>query len=100
MNFGNNFQPTLKDLVYAQKQINDSNQTIPNAPKWYEMQQNMSLGSNGVDRVRSLWKIQTRLRGTNFWTSSERFALSFVGQLNGHKCTQTVWNAPKHEFRV
>ena len=24
MNFGNNFQPTLKDLVYGQKQINDS----------------------------------------------------------------------------
>ena len=64
------------------------------------MQQNMSLVSNGVNRVRSLRKIPTRLRGTNFWTSSERFALSFVGQLNGPKCTQTVQNAPKHEFRV
>ena len=27
------------------------NQMIPNAPKWYETHQNMSLGSNGVDRV-------------------------------------------------
>ena len=60
----------------------------------------MSLGSNGVDRVRSLRKIPTRLRGTNFWTSSEHFALSFVGQLNGPKYTQTVRIAPKHEFRV
>ena len=24
MNFNNNFQPTLKDLVYGQKQINDN----------------------------------------------------------------------------
>jgi len=60
----------------------------------------MSLGSNGVDRVRTLRKIPMRFRGTNFWTSSERFALSFVGQHNGPKCTQTVRNEPKHEFRV
>ena len=34
-----------------------SNKTLPNAPKYYEMHQNMSLGSNGVDRVHSLRKI-------------------------------------------
>ena len=34
-----------------------SNETIQNAPKHYEMHQIMSLGPNGVDRVRSLWKI-------------------------------------------
>ena len=39
-------------------------------------------------------------RGTNFCTSSERFAPSFVRQLNGPKCTQMVRNTPKHEFRV
>src|SRR6185503_5381730 len=49
-----------------------------NAPKWYEMHQNMSLGSNGVDRVGSLRKILTRLRGTNFCISSARFAPSFI----------------------
>jgi len=32
---------------------------IPNAPKHYETHQNLSLGSNGVDEVRSLRKIQT-----------------------------------------
>ena len=32
---------------------------IPNAPEHYEMQQNMSLGSNGVDQVRWLRKITT-----------------------------------------
>ena len=59
------------------------NLTIPNAPKWYETHQNMSLGSNGVDRVRSLQKIPTRLRGTNFCTSLARFALSFITQQKG-----------------
>src|SRR6185312_3323421 len=52
--------------------------------------QNMSLGSNGVDRVLSLQKIPMRLRGINFCTSSARFAPSFVRQPNGPKCTQTV----------
>jgi len=62
--------------------------------------QNISLGSNGVDRVRSLQKIPTRLHGTNFGTSSARFAPSFVKQPNGSGCTQILRNAPKHQFRV
>src|SRR6185312_6333162 len=73
---------------------------VPNAPKWYEMHQNVSLGSNGVDRVRLLRKIPKRLRGTNFCTTSARFAPSFVRQPNGHECTQIVRNTPKHQFRV
>ena len=43
------------------------------------------------------------LRGTNFcinFTNSPRFAPSFMQLRNDHKCTQTLWNAPKHEFRV
>ena len=60
----------------------------------------MSLGSHGVDRVLSLRKIPTRLCGTNFCSSSECFASSFARQPNGCKCTKTVQNAPKHEFRV
>ena len=74
--------------------------TVPNATKLYEMHQNVSLGSNGVDRVHSLRKIPTRLRGTNFCTSSARFAPSFVRQTNGPECTQIVRNAPKRQFRV
>ena len=45
-------------------------------------------------------KIPTRLRGTNFCTSSACFVPSFVRQPNGPKCTQIVQNAPKHQFRV
>ena len=51
-------------------------------------------------RVCSLRKIPTRLRGTNFCTSSARCALSFVSQLNGPECTQIVRNTPKRHFRV
>ena len=64
------------------------------------MHQNISLGSNGVDRVRSLRKIPTRLCGSKFCPSSACFAPSFVRQTNGRKCTQIVRNAPKCQFRV
>ena len=73
---------------------------VPNAPKLYETHRNKSLGSNGVDRVRSLRKIPKRLRGTNFCSSSVRFAPSFVSQPNSLQCTKIVRKAPKHEFRV
>ena len=69
-----------------------SNETLPNAPKYYETHQNISLGSNGVDRVRSLWKIQMRFSGTNFCincTSSARFVSSLLQY-------KTIQNAQKH----
>ena len=75
----------------------------PNGPECTQIvrkHQNISLGSNGVDRVRSLRKIPMRLRGTNFCTSSARFAPSFVRQPNGPECTQIVLNASKHQFRL
>jgi len=62
-------------------QASCSNETIQNAHKHYEMQQYMSLGSNGMGRVHSLRKIPKRLHGTNLCincTSSTHFALSFV----------------------
>src|SRR6185312_6579801 len=80
--------------------VSKGNQTVPNAPKYYETHQNASLGSNGVDRVRSLQIIPMRPRGTNFCTSSARFAPSFVRHPNGPECTQIVRNAPKRQFRV
>src|SRR6185503_5781443 len=58
-----------------------SNEMVPNAPNHYETQQKFSLGSNGVDQVRSLGKLPTQLRGTNFCincTSSDHFALSLL----------------------
>ena len=72
-------------------------------PKHNETYQNMILGSNGVDWVRSLRKIPTLLRGTYFCinsTSSHCFAPSFMQLRNDPKCTQTLFNTPKQEFRV
>ena len=66
------FQPSIL------KQRNDPkcSQTLRNKTK-----QNMSLGSNGVDRVHPLRKIRTRLHGTNFCINcniSAHFAPSFL----------------------
>ena len=38
------------------QQVLCNSETVPNAPKQKETNQNMSLGSNGVDRERSLQK--------------------------------------------
>ena len=80
--------------------VSRSNEMFPNAPKPYETHKNMSLGFNGMDRVPSLQKIPTRVRGTNFWTSSACFVSGFVRQSNGPECTQIVRNAPKCQLRA
>jgi len=83
--------------------VSSSYETIPNAHKHYETHQNIRLGSNGVDQVCSLWKITMWLPGTNFCinlTSLICFAACFMQLRKNPKCTQTLWNTPKHEFRV
>ena len=60
----------------------------------------MSFGFNGGGWVCSLRKILTRLHGTNFCTTSARFASSFVRQPNGPECIQIVQYTQKHEFTV
>ena len=75
----------------------------PNGPKCTQIVRNapnINLESNGVDQVRSLRKIPTRLRATNFCTSLARFAPSFVRQTKCPKCTQIVQNAPKYQIWV
>ena len=78
----------ITPVQYVLQQDSCSYETIPNGRKHYETQQNMSLGSNGVDQVRSLRKITTWLRGTNFCincTSSVCFAPSFMQLRNDPK---------------
>ena len=61
--------------------VSCSNKILRNTHKHYETHTNLSLGSNGVDWVRSLRKILKRLHGTNLCincTCSTRFAPSFV----------------------
>ena len=90
-------------VQYVLHQVSCTYETIPNAPKYYETDRNISLESNRVDWVCLLRKIPAWHHGTNFYincTSSPRFAPSFMQLRNDLKWTQTLWNAPKHEFRV
>ena len=92
----------IAPVQYVLHRVSCSYETILNAPKYYKIYRNITLG-NGVDRVCPLQKIPMWLRGTNFCikcTSSPRFAPSFMQLRNHPKCTQTLLNAPKHEFRV
>ena len=69
-----------------------SYETIPNAPKHYATHQNMSLESNGVDWVRLMWKIATRIRGTNC-------CINCISSAHLHRvpCSyEMIPNAPKH----
>ena len=90
----------IEPVQYVLQQVSCSYEMNPNASKYYETDRNISLGSNGVDWV--LRKIPMWC-GTNFsinCSSSPRFAPSFKMLWNDPKCTQTVWNTPKHEIRV
>ena len=75
----------------------------PNYPKCTQMVRNApkhEFRDEWGGSVRSLRKIPTRLRGTNFCTSSARFPPRFVRQSNCPNCTQMVENTPKQQFRV
>ena len=75
----------------------------PNSPECTQIVQNApkhKFRVQWLDRVRSLQKILKQLHGTNFCTSSARFAPSFVRHPNGPECTQIVRKEPKHQFRV
>ena len=69
-----------------------SYKTIPNTPKHYATHQNMSLGSNGVDQVHSLRKIQCDFMARNFvLIEPVQYVLKQVPCSYG-----TIPNAPKY----
>ena len=88
---------------YVLQQVSCSYGTIPNAPKYYKTDQNISLGSNRVDWVHSLRKISTWLCGTTFALIAPVHPV-----LHQVSCNyEPIPNAPKHyethqkyEFRV
>ena len=74
------------------QRVSCSNETLPNAPKYYETHQNMSLGSNGVVRVRSLRKFRCDF-------VAKTFALIAPVQPILHRAScsnETIQKAPKH----
>ena len=99
---GTNFRINCTSLAHFASSL-CSSIMVPKAPKRKETHENMSLGSNCVDRERPFREILLRLCGTNSCincTKLAHFAPSFVQLRNGSKCTQTERNAPKNEFRV
>jgi hypothetical protein len=88
-----NFEPnSFSELVRYWHLFSQFCINFPTVMKRSEMTQNMSFGSNGVDRVHSLRKIPTRLCLLNLCdngTSSSRFASTFVQYQNGPKRPKT-----------
>ena len=74
------------------QRVSCSNETLPNEPKHYETHQNICLGSNGVDRFRSLRKIPMRLRGTNFSLVAPDQPILYRASCSN----KTIQNASKH----
>ena len=73
-------------------QVLCSNERLPNAPKHYETHQNMSLGSNGVDRVDSLQKL-----GCEFVARTFALIAPVQPVLHRVSCSnETIQNAPKY----
>ena len=91
---------TIALIAPVQPRVLCSNEMVLNAPKHYETYQNMSLGSNGMDRVPSLRKILAQLHCTNYCINCTSSTSSFVQQKNSPKCTQTFRNSPELEFRI
>src|SRR6185437_7735425 len=73
------------------QQVLCNRETVPNAPKRKETKQNMSFGSNGVDREHSLRKVLARHRGMNFCINCTSLEL-----LHQVSCSsETVQKAPE-----
>ena len=72
--------------------VSCSNETLPNAPKHYEMHENMRLWSNRVDRVRSLRKIPI-----DFMARTCALIAPVQPVLHRVSCSNEILpNAPKH----
>ena len=69
-----------------------SNQTLPNAPKYSETQQNMNLGCNGVDLVRSLWKFRCDFVARTFALIAPVQPILYQASCSN----ETIQNAFKH----
>jgi len=74
--------------------VSCSNGMVPNAPKHYKTQQNLSFWSHGVDRLRSLRQIPTQLRGMNFCINCTSWDTTILHRV--YYRNKTFSKAPKH----
>jgi hypothetical protein len=85
---------TLIALVWrVLYQVSCSSETVTNAPKWKETHQNMSLGSNGVDRERHCEKFRHDFVARTFVLIAPVWRVLQQVSCSG----ETVPNAPKQE---
>ena len=81
--------------------VSSSYETIPNAPKHYATHQNMSSGPMGLIGCIHCEKFRRDFVARTFVLIAPVNAiLHRVSCSYGPKCTQTLCNAPNHEFRV
>ena len=82
----------IAPVQYVLHQLSCTYETIPNAPKYYEMHQNISIGSNGENWLRSFHKIPRDFVSRTFvLTAPVRYVLYQVS------CSyETIRNAPKY----
>jgi hypothetical protein len=77
----NSIATSLHKLVHSRHQFGRFYTAVRAVTKQSETPQNMSLGTNMMDRLHSLWKIPTQLRCTNLCikcSSSAHFAPKFM----------------------
>ena len=102
-NAKNSYATSWHKLLHCLARFAPNSVRQPNSPKCAQIKRNVKKHQLTVQWGGSgmfIEKNPTRLRGTNFCTSSARFTPSFVRQPNGPESTQIVRNAPKHQFRV
>src|SRR6185312_8459852 len=83
----------IAPVQYVLQQVSCSYETIPNPPKYYKTDRNISLGSKGRIGCVRCENIPTRLRATNFCincNTTPRFAPNFMQLRKDTKCTRTV----------
>ena len=82
----------IAPVQYVLQQVSCSYEMIPNAPKHYGTHRDMSLGSNGVDQVCSLRKLQRDfVARTYVLIAPVQYVLQQVS------CSyETIPNAPKY----
>ena len=81
--------------------VSKGNQTVPNARKQYETHQNVSLGSDGVDRVRSLRKKSDATSWHKVLHEFGTFCTVFCKATKRSRMHPNgMKNAPKRQFRV
>ena len=84
--------PLIAPVQPILHRVSCSNEILPNTPKHYETHTNMSLGSNGVDQVRSLRKILCDFVERTFALIAPVQPVLYLASCSN----ETIQNAPKH----